>query len=329
MSYKKHLAAIAGHTPACELFEMWKHMPRILFYHGVIGEPYCDQRVQANQIPQKEFERHINYLLQHYHFISVDEFYERFIQHDKFTGKELILTFDDGYKNNLTIAAPLLEKRRIPFTVFVSTNLVDTESFVPTYYVRSAVLSQFLTNVEITTMKRNYQLTSDKVRMEAVDEIIHFIKTKSDQEVRSVIEEIENQLGNTNRMELNSHYESERIMSWKDAQTLTGMGATIGSHSEDHSILHNQQSTEDLEGQLKNSRDKIIKHIGECKYFAFPNGDSASVCDRSRKMVSKFYDMGFAVTGKSVSFTDDKTFVSRIGVAFDLYMLRTQLSLLA
>lgn len=323
------MAAIAGRTPICELFERWKQMPRILFYHGVIDTPYYDQRVQANQIQYKEFERCINYLQRYYHFISIDEFYERFKQKEKFTGKELILTFDDGYKNNLTVAAPLLKERNIPFTVFISTHLVDKESFVPTYYVRSAILSPILTEIELPSMKNKFILGSEKERLRAMDCIIHFVKTQSDKIVHQVILEIESQLGQTNRAEIDSHFKSERIMSWKDVCILQDMGATIGSHSENHSILHDKQTTEELNRQLKDSKEKIIGRVKKCRYFAFPNGDVKSVCERSLKSVSELYDMGFAVNGKSVNYTDSFAYVSRISAAFDLYILRTQLSLLA
>ena len=329
MSYKKYLAAFAGMSPICPIMELRHKMPRILFYHGVMDEPYYDQRVQANQIQYKEFERQINFLKRHYHFISIDEFYSRFTEQDNFTGKELILTFDDGYKNNLTVAAPLLDKYRIPFTVFIPTTLVDKEDFVPTYYIRSALLSGILDHVDIDVMQRSFMLTSAKECQYAMNEVIQFIKTQSDDKVRDVIDSIENQLNNTNRKEIDSHFESERIMSWSNVVSLKELGGTIGSHSEDHSVLHNSQNTENLNHQLVDSRDKIIKHLGECNYFAFPNGDKKSVCEQSLKLASDTYKMSFAVTGKSVSFSDSKAYVARIGAAFSLNILKAQLSILA
>lgn len=326
MSYKKKIASLIGKTPLWKLGEPFRKMPRILFYHGVIDGDYYDARVQANQIRFKNFKEEIEFLKRNYVFISIDDFYNRFTQKDKFSGKEIVLTFDDGYKNNLTVAAPYLQTLGIPFTVFVSTGCV--EKFVPTYYIRSALLSNKLQKLDIPTLKKQFHLT--KINQKAVmEELITCIKTSNDALVQGVIGEIEEQLGIVNRDEINSHFESERILSWPEVGELIKYDATIGSHSVSHSILHDNQSIETIDFQLKESKKHIINHVGNCKYFAFPNGDRSSVCSNSLEISKKYYDMSFAVNGKSVSYQNPISFVSRIDVAFELSLLKTQLSLLS
>ena len=179
MNYKKKIASFVGSTPLWRIFELGKRMPRILFYHGVIDKPYFDRRVQANQIPVEKFIRHVEFLSQHYKIISMDDFYKVFVNRGSFKGNEIILTFDDGYKNNYTVAYPILCSRNIPFTVFISTELVDKEGFVPTYYIRSVVFSSRLEELDLETMKRKYILKDDNSRLEAVGNLISFVKTQS------------------------------------------------------------------------------------------------------------------------------------------------------
>ena len=53
-----------------------------------------------------------------------------------------VLTFDDGYRDNLTCALPVLERLQAPFTVFVPTGAVTRELFAWWLALRSLILSQ-------------------------------------------------------------------------------------------------------------------------------------------------------------------------------------------
>ena len=96
--------------------------PRVVFWHGVAQNP--DSRIEAEIADFDNFKKQIQYLKKHYHIISVQEFTERYEEH-KWDGNEVCLQFDDGFKNNLTIAAPFLYEQRIPFVVFISTNHIE------------------------------------------------------------------------------------------------------------------------------------------------------------------------------------------------------------
>ena len=328
MSYKRRIASVLANSPIVDLWESKIKMPRILFYHGVINNPYVDKRVQANQIQLDAFHKQITFLRNHYRFISLDEFYRSFIQ-KSFVGNELVITFDDGYKNNNTIVAPYLQEQGIPFAVFISSNLVDNEGFVPTYLVRSALLSQQMSKLDSDVLKKKFILDSVDERQKVMNMIIHYVKTENEDNVIRIVNEIETQLGKDVREEINSKFETERIMSWSDAAEITRGGGIIGSHSEDHSILHEKQSSDFIETQLKRSKEKIERQLGRCDYFAFPNGDKKSVCKRSLEMALNIYKMSFAVTGKSVSYRDPLEFVSRICSSFDINVMRVQLSILS
>lgn len=79
--------------------------PRILFWHGV--DYITDQKVEAESFDVQSFKKQIEYLNKYYEIISIEEFYYRY-KHNKFTNKEIVLTFDDGYLNNLNVVYPIL-----------------------------------------------------------------------------------------------------------------------------------------------------------------------------------------------------------------------------
>jgi peptidoglycan/xylan/chitin deacetylase (PgdA/CDA1 family) len=46
------------------------------------------------------------------------------------TSRLVAITFDDGYRDNLTVALPLLEKFQLPMTLFVTAGFVDREGYL-------------------------------------------------------------------------------------------------------------------------------------------------------------------------------------------------------
>ena len=44
--------------------------------------------------------------------------------------RRIAVTFDDGYRDNLTVALPLLEKYEIPMTLFVATDFIGQDEFL-------------------------------------------------------------------------------------------------------------------------------------------------------------------------------------------------------
>jgi len=92
---------------------------RILTYHAIGTTIDGDVRFLYNLKPVR-FEEHVRHLAGHYTDCLVP------LGSCASTGDSLsiALTFDDGYRDNLSIAAPLLAARGIPFTVFVCTGEV-------------------------------------------------------------------------------------------------------------------------------------------------------------------------------------------------------------
>lgn len=102
---------------------------RVLMYHAVGGTVAGDTQRLYSLAPD-QFAQHVVVLKRHA-VVPLSEGVAR--------GTGLAVTFDDGYRDNLTVAAPLLVEAGVPFTVFVAPAFV--ESGEPQYLSRSEVVS--------------------------------------------------------------------------------------------------------------------------------------------------------------------------------------------
>jgi peptidoglycan/xylan/chitin deacetylase (PgdA/CDA1 family) len=98
--------------------------PRVLAYHKVTGF-----ELGGTWVTPKGFVSQIDFLLDEgYRFMGEERFLETLDGERTGSEKELLLTFDDGYRQLLDVAVPALEKRGIPALVFIVSSFVGKEN---------------------------------------------------------------------------------------------------------------------------------------------------------------------------------------------------------
>jgi len=92
---------------------------RLLCYHSV-GQA----DLGVNDCSPSRFRRHIEFAIRHgFRFVPAAA-----IASGRGELRDLAITFDDGWKSVFTVAAPLLREYQIPWTLFVTTGLVENPS---------------------------------------------------------------------------------------------------------------------------------------------------------------------------------------------------------
>jgi len=137
------------------IFEIYNNKIPILMYHSISYEKGNSLRVS-----KENFRIQMNYLKDNnYTPITVDELYN-YMQTGKIAPKKpIVITFDDGYKDNYTNAYPILKEFKFKATIFVITNTIDKDI-------------NYLTSNEIKSMdSNNIQIESHTVAHEHLDEI--------------------------------------------------------------------------------------------------------------------------------------------------------------
>ena len=92
----------------------------ILFHHLVSDRPH------RMGISTEHFLRHIRFLQQHYQIVSLSQAIEM-LRTNQNTEPTLVLTFDDGYRDNFVNLRAVVEETGVPVTLFVSTDYVTRQ----------------------------------------------------------------------------------------------------------------------------------------------------------------------------------------------------------
>lgn len=125
----------------------------ILCYHGIVESNPA--KYNSRFISLKEFEKHLAFLKTQDDIEVVS--LERVLNNDLTEGKlNLVITFDDGYSNNLTYAVPVLKKYG-----FAASFCVNKPSDEPLWTDSIDILSHHLPEVSID-LEGEYTLGSDK-----------------------------------------------------------------------------------------------------------------------------------------------------------------------
>jgi peptidoglycan/xylan/chitin deacetylase (PgdA/CDA1 family) len=104
-------------------------MVKIATYHSVSSRPSFLTDEAGLRHDPAEFELHLDYLTSHYQIISLRELVER-LRAGRTVRHAVVLTFDDGYADNLRVAYPILYRRRLPMTVFPVAGVIGNEDLL-------------------------------------------------------------------------------------------------------------------------------------------------------------------------------------------------------
>jgi peptidoglycan/xylan/chitin deacetylase (PgdA/CDA1 family) len=95
----------------------------ILCYHGITeNRDRYPQDTYGQDVHSTIFAKHLDHLRRHYHVISLREYIRARYEGQPIKDYSVVLTFDDGYRNFLTAAAPRLAEAGMPASVFVVTD---------------------------------------------------------------------------------------------------------------------------------------------------------------------------------------------------------------
>ncbi|NMM61622.1 polysaccharide deacetylase family protein [Clostridium sp. P21] len=141
----------------------------VIMYHSIDYEEGNELRV-----PKEKFREQMKYLKDNgYTTLTLEELYNFMYNNKPIPEKSVVLTFDDGYKDNYENAYPVLKEFAFKATVFIITNCIDKDK-------------GFLTSAQLKEMDKNgvdiesHTLGHDKLSELPYDKQVETLKGSKD-----------------------------------------------------------------------------------------------------------------------------------------------------
>lgn len=234
------------------------------FYHTVSDEPLPHISHLYPLKTRRQFEKDLDYLCRYYQPISIEELYALVEKGQQPERPCFHLTFDDGLKELYTTIAPMLEKRKIPASIFINTAFLDNKRLFYRYKVSLIIAT-------ISANPGDRQKVAELTGMESND----FLAVK--QKMLALNYNQQDQI-NDLAAALNINFEhylhtQQPYLSTDQVKALMQKGFSIGSHSVDHPLFEDIDMAAQ-KNQIQNSFAVLesqfnIKH----RYFSFPFSD--------------------------------------------------------
>jgi len=167
-----------------------------------------------------------------------------------------LLTFDDGYKDNYSIAFPLLQKYKAPSIFFITTGYIGQNSFLWHDRVRYHYERQYLNGERAVKSKR------------ACKKDLKRLKSMEQSSFQKALAAYGADWQDSIRL----------MMDWQEVKQCQQGGITIAPHSHEHMILSRLSSKEkssDVEKSLAALKEKLDHP--EIIHFCLPEGTKESM----------------------------------------------------
>src|SRR6185295_497948 len=198
---------------------------RIIMFHAV-GRP---------DYPTSVFEAQIRFLDKWFKLVPLASIVQKIADGKVLPDNEVALTFDDGTRNNFTLAYPILKRRRVPATFFICPGLVEERKWLWNQDARERL--RILPESARKKIGARWGAGSG-----SPDDIVEWMKllpgdlrAAAEADIRSLTPEF------TPEEEQRHLYD---LMNWTELASMDPDLITIGSHTAYHSILPNVSSEE-------------------------------------------------------------------------------------
>lgn len=271
----------------------------VVLYHRVV-DPADVGQLDPDLIDAApaDFDAQMATLARRFHPVSIDEVLAAHRSARPLPPGSVLVTFDDGYRDNYENAFPILKRHGIPGLFFISTGHVESRRLFwweqLSLFVRRSNLTRAV--LEYPTRKE-LDLSSPAARAAVVRALNRTVKDIYGLDVERFLIEVARACQVPWTDAEATALADPALMTWDQVREMRRAGMGIGSHTHSHRVLNTLQAA-DLQHELRGSRVLLEQRLGEpVTTIAYPVGKSiAGLPWVKQALADAGYELGFTTT---------------------------------
>ena len=219
--------------------------------------------------------------------VSLDELHQRLVS-GEFRRRFVCITFDDGYRDVLRWAYPLLKKYEVPFALYIPTSFPDRLGELWWVALEEVIAKNSRIGLVVDGKDRFFECGSMREKRLLYDEIYGWLRSMtSEDELRRVVRDLAARHG----IDMAAFCRDE-CMDWEElAQIAADPLCTIGAHTVNHVMLKKLATDQAVRAEMNMSRSVIEAALGtRPQHLAYPVGDPTSAGPREFRIAT---ELGF------------------------------------
>jgi len=218
--------------------------------------------------------------------IDLDEMRRRLVERD-FRRRFVCFTLDDGYRDNLRYALPILKKHHVPFALYIPTSFPDRAGELWWLTLEAIIARHSRIALVMDGEDRRYDCDSTEAKYELYEHIYWWLRSlESEDDLRHAVRDLAARYGIDD-----AAFCSDLCMTWDEIGEISADPlATIGAHTVNHVMLK-KASNAAVRTEMQMSAATIAAALGKRPaHFSYPVGDRTSAGPREFRIAA---ELGF------------------------------------
>ena len=220
-------------------------------------------------------------------FVSLDEMHRRLVAGD-FRRRFVCFTFDDGYRDNLRYAYPILKKYGVPFAIYIPTSFPDRFGELWWLALEAVIARHDRIGMVINNRDHRFDCRRPREKTEVFEAIYWWLRgLRAESELRQAVHDLCGRYG----VDM-AAFCRELCMTWDELAKLAADPlVTIGAHTVNHMMVK-KLPDEIAASEMRMSASVIEAALGKRPmHLAYPVGDASSAGPRDFRLAA---ELGFA-----------------------------------